>query len=237
MTDDRDPIRGDDELRALLRSLDPAASLPPADPTGVARLLEDTMTDQLTDESRSDHARGRSRLTWLVAAAAAVLIGGGVLLAVGQGDDDTPVTAGDGPSSTAPAAPASSSATDTGTDTGSGTVTDLTASGGAGAQKCLTPEAAPDVVASQSTVLDGVVESISGSVVTLRPSRFYAGDATDLVTVTAPSDDMRALLSAVRFEEGKRYLVAATDGRVTFCGFSAEYTDALARVYETAFAG
>lgn len=190
------------------------------------------MTDQHTDESRTDHVRGRSRLTWLVAAAAAVvLVGGGALLLVGQDDDDVPVSAADGPSSTSPAvsSPSSSSAAT------SDTVTDLTASGDSAALKCMVPESSPEVVAHQSTVFDGVVESISGSVVTLRPTRFYAGDPTDLVTVTAPSDDMQALLSAVEFEEGKRYLVAATDGRVTFCGFSAEYTESLARVYETAF--
>ena len=34
----------DDELLARLRAADPAASLPPADPDRVARLLEDTMS-------------------------------------------------------------------------------------------------------------------------------------------------------------------------------------------------
>ena len=34
----------DDELLARLRAADPAASLPPADPSRVARLLEDTMS-------------------------------------------------------------------------------------------------------------------------------------------------------------------------------------------------
>lgn len=215
----------DDELREQVRSLDPAFSLPPADPAGVARLLEDTMTDDRVDESRTDHMHGRSRLTWLVAAAAAILIGGGVVLVVGHDDDDAgPDRAADVPSQTSQ-------------PTAADTVTDLTAGSGARTLKCMTPEAAPQVVASQTTVFDGVVASISGSVVTLRPSRFYAGDPTDLVTVTAPSDDMRALLSAVTFEEGKRYLVAATDGRVTFCGFSAEYSDSLAKVYRTAFPG
>lgn len=211
----------DNELREQLRALDPAASLPPADPAGVARLLEDTMTDLRTDESRIDHTHGRSRLTWLVAAAAAVLIGGGVFLVVGDGDS-APGTAVDTPSQTS--APT----------TDAETVTELTSSG-AGAAKCLAPESSPQVVASQSTVFDGVVESINGDTVTLRPSRFYAGDETDLVTVQAPSDDMLALLSAVKFEEGGRYLVAATDGQVTLCGFSADYTDSLAEVYETAF--
>ena len=42
---DHDAGRDDDpELRDRLRAADPASSLPPADPTRVARLLEDTMS-------------------------------------------------------------------------------------------------------------------------------------------------------------------------------------------------
>ncbi|MFB9312434.1 hypothetical protein [Nocardioides plantarum] len=233
-SDDIDDIdRGDDaDLRALLRSVDPAASLPQADPTRVARLLEDTMTDDLTDESRADGAHGRSPLTWIVAAAAVLVIGGGVLFATTRGDDEAPPTAGD-----APSAPADTDGDPAGSEGGgSPSVTDLTATGGAAA-KCRTPESSPDVVASQTTVVDGTVDSVSGSTVTITPTRFYAGEPTDVVVVQAPGPDMEALLSAVRFEEGKRYLVAATDGRVTLCGFSAEYSASLADVYATAFPG
>lgn len=222
----------DDDLSAMLRSADPAASLPTADPDRVARLLEDTMTDHLTDESRADGTHHRSRLTWIVAAAAVVLIGGGgALLVTTQGDDEPPASAGSTPST-------STAATDAGggeTDAPEPTVTELSADAGAVGAKCLVPEAAPDVVASQTTVVDATVTSISGSTVTLEPTRFYAGDETDLVVVQAPGPDMAALLSAVTFEEGGRYLVAATDGRVTLCGFSAEYSDSLAGVYEQAF--
>ncbi len=214
----------DDELRHRLRAIDPAASLPAADPQRVARLLEDTMTDQQTVESRADGTHDRSRLTWLVAAAAAVLIGGGVLFAVTQGDDDpAPPAAGDSPSQdVAPTAE---------------TVTRLTLDGNAPASRCVAPEAAPEIVAAQTVVFDGTVTAISGGIVTLEPSRFYAGDETDLVTVRAVDRDMQALLAGVRFEEGGRYLVSATGGQVTLCGFSGEYTDALAGVYETAFPG
>ncbi len=226
MTDD---THDHEDLRALLQSADPASSLPQADPTRVARLLEDTMTDELTDESRADGTHDRSRLTWIVAAAAAVLILGGVFFAVGsdRGDDAPAPSAGDAPSSEAGGevppvdAPVRS-------------VTELTVAAAAANGKCLVPEAAPDVVAKQETVFDGTVESISGSAVTLVPTRFYAGDPTDVVVVQAPGQQMDALLSAVTFEEGKRYLVAATDGRVTLCGFSAEYSDSLAAVYEQA---
>ncbi|WP_148611519.1 hypothetical protein [Nocardioides rubriscoriae] len=228
MTDD---AHDHDDLRALLRSVDPASSLPQADPTRVARLLEDTMTHQPTDESRADGTHHRSRLTWTMAAAAAVLIVGGVFFAVGgdRGDDAPAPSAGEAPSSRAGGAAAPP------VDAPLRTVTELTVAAAAANGKCLVPEAAPDVVAKQETVFDGTVQSISGSAVTLLPTRFYHGDPTDLVVVQAPGQEMDALLTAVTFEEGKRYLVAATDGRVTLCGFTAEYSDSLAAVYGQAF--
>ena len=90
---------------------------------------------------------------------------------------------------------------------------------------------------AQSLVVDATVESISGGVVTLSPTRFYAGEETDLVTVSEPSGDLQMLLAGVEFEEGGRYLVSATDGQVTLCGFSGPYTERLAAVYDEAFAG
>ncbi|MGA8256687.1 MAG: hypothetical protein WB767_08945 [Nocardioides sp.] len=209
-----------DELRNQLQAADPASSLAAADPTWVAQLLEDTMADELTDESRADGTHHRSKLTWLVAAAAAVLMATGVTFALMEEDDNAPQSAGDQP------APAISQ-----------TVTDLTVRGDAAAAKCLVPSSAPQVVTAQTLVFDGTVESISGDSVTLRPSTFYTGEETDLVTVQAPSEDMQFLLSAVTFREGERYLVAATDGRVTLCGFSDVYSDELAAVYEDAFSG
>lgn len=229
-------------LRALLASVDPAATLPAADPAGVARLMEDTMSHSpespqdldplVTAETRSDHLHHRSRLTWVVAAAAAAIIVGGAAFATFAGDGDGP-----GEASGTPDVVDSSGAVAAG-DGESPTVTELSVQGGeAAAGKCLTPEAAPQVVSSQSLVIDARVESISGGVVTLAPTRFYAGEETDLVTVTEPGGDLQMLLSAVSFEEGGRYLVSATDSQVTLCGFSAPYSERLAAVYAEAFAG
>src|SRR4051812_25530142 len=76
----------DDDLRVLLRGGDPAGSLAPADPAALASLLEDIMSADLelrpdVGESpetgnRATGTRGRNRLTWLVAAAAAAVIAG-----------------------------------------------------------------------------------------------------------------------------------------------------------------
>jgi len=203
----------DDELYDRLRAADPAASLPPADPTRVARLLEDVMSTELTTENRETGTRDRSPLTWLVAAAAAVIIAGVGLFAVLGHDDD-------------PAAPP--------TATDDPTVTELSAPGSAAyAAKCMVPNA--QIISQQDVALEGTVTSIAGGVVTLTVDEWYAGDPTDLVEVQAPDEELQQLIGAVDFEEGGRYLVSATDGQVTVCGFSAPYSEDLAALYQQAF--
>jgi hypothetical protein len=204
-----------DELRDRLRAADPASSLPPADPAGVARLLEDVMSTELTTENRATGTRQRGPLTWLVAAAAVLIIAGvGIFAVVGHDDD--------------PAAPPTAARNQT--------VTTLNApSDAAYAAKCMVPNA--EVIAQQSVAFEGTVTTVDEGTVTLAVDRWYAGDATDLVRVQAPAEDLRALIGAVDFEPGGRYLVSATDGRVTVCGFSAAYSPELAALYEQAFAG
>src|SRR3954451_21542616 len=92
-----------DELRDRLQASDPAASLPPDGPDRGARLLEDVMSTELTTENRETGTHDRSRLTWLVAAAALVIIAGVGLFAVTNLNDGsgTP-TASDSPTATAP---------------------------------------------------------------------------------------------------------------------------------------
>ena len=204
---------GHDELRDRLRRSDPADSLPPADPTRVARLLEDVMSTEVTTETRESGTRDRGPLTWLVAAAAVVIIAGAAVFGVLSHDDDaaSPPTAADAK-----------------------TVTELSApSSAAYDAKCMVPSAA--VVSRQSVAIDGTVTTLTDGVITLTVNHWYAGAPTDVVRVQAPAADLQELVGAVGFEEGGRYLVSATDGRVTVCGFSAPYSTALADVYEEAF--
>ncbi|GAA4379093.1 hypothetical protein [Nocardioides caricicola] len=209
----------DDELLHRLQASDPASSLPPADPDRAARLLEDVMSTELTTENRETGTHDRSPLTWLVAAAAAVIIAGaGIFAVMNLNDDSATPTAIDTPAASDP------------------TVTELSAPDAAAyAAKCMVPN--PEVLAEQTVAFDATVTSIDGTLVTLTPTTWYAGDPTDLVEVQAPSAEMQQLLSAVSFEQGGRYLVSATDGRVTLCGFSAAYSDDLASMYAQAFAG
>lgn len=209
----------DDELLHRLQASDPASSLPPADPDRAARLLEDVMSTELTTENRETGTHDRSPLTWLVAAAAAVIIAGaGIFAVMNLNDDSATPTAIDTPAASDP------------------TVTELSAPDAAAyAAKCMVPN--PEVLAEQTVAFDATVTSIDGTLVTLTPTTWYAGDPTDLVEVQAPSAEMQQLLGAVSFEQGGRYLVSATDGRVTLCGFSAAYSDDLAAMYAQAFAG
>ena len=82
----------DDEMLDLLRSRDPAASLPPADPAQVARLLEDAMSHDVDTRAHATvpqaDPRRRTPLTWLVAAAAVLVIAGVGAFALFGGDDE-----------------------------------------------------------------------------------------------------------------------------------------------------
>jgi hypothetical protein len=204
-----------DELRARLRAADPASSLPRSDPDRVARLLEDTMSDTHTAEPRTDGTRHRSPLTWLAAAAVVVVIAGvGAFAVMNRGQD---------------------SGTPTASPSNAATTTELVAPGaGATTGRCLPPSAG--VLSGAHVAFDGTVEEIHDDLVTLRPTHWYTGSPTDLVTVKGPSQELQQLLVAVDFQDGGRYLVAASNGgRVMVCGFSDEFSPQLEQLYAKAF--
>lgn len=116
--------------------------------------------------------------------------------------------------------------------TGTGTLA-LTADGSVAA-KCAMPSA--ETLSTFDTAFSGTVTSLDGGTATLEVDQWYAGDEAATVTVESPSSDLQDLLMAVDFEEGKTYLVSATDTRVTLCGFTAEQTPELQAMYAEAFA-
>lgn len=172
--------------------------------------------DTLTDESRRTGTRDRSALTWLVAVAVALLIAGAALFGLLDRGGDEPGK----PSEPAP-------------DTDAPTVTRLTAAPQPG--RCMLPNV--ELLRIQTLAFEGVVRSITEGEATLEPSRIFKGEQADLVVVKAPDRDLQALLSAVDFREGERYLVSATEGRVTLCGFSGRRTPELADLYAEAYGG
>ena len=171
--------------------------------------------DTLTEESRRTGTHGRSPLTWLVAIAVVLVIVGATLFALLGGEDDDE-SLSDAPSSAdVPNA------------------VELVAE--PSTERCMLPNVR--ILREQELAFDGVVRSVAGGQATLDPTRFYVGDETDVVVVKAPDGDLRAMLAAVDFREGERYLVSATDGRVTLCGFSGPHTEPLAKLYAEAFPG
>ena len=220
----------DDELQQRLRAQDPAASLPPADPSRVARLLEDIMgadlttqpagapQDHETHESRETGTRDRSPLTWLVAAAAVLIAGIGVFGLLSNDPESAQVPQA-GPSAGASAEPS---------------VT-LLAAPAATSAKCMVPNVA--LLAQAEVAFSGTVEDVSGDVVAITPDRFYAGPATDLVEVRSPEAMLRALVGAVDFRQGQRYLVSASGGEVRVCGLSGPFSPDLEALYAAAFPG
>lgn len=200
-TDDRD-------LFDRLRAADPGTDLPAADPTRVDRLLEDVMNETQTDT----RTQQRNPLTWLVAAAAVVLIGvaGSLMLLGDDRVEPMPTVNGVDP-----------------------TVTELTLSGD-GAGRCMVPS--PEVLGGAAYAVDAEVTAVEDGRATLTPTTWYAGEETDQVEVAAGSADLAALIGAPQFEEGQRYLVAANEaGKVMVCGFSGPYDQELADLYAEAF--
>jgi hypothetical protein len=208
----------DDQLRDLVQSRDPAASLPPADPDRVARLLEGTMTHDV-ETPAPDHSRPkadprrRTPLTWLVAAAAVLVIAGVGAFAIFGGDRE-PQRVPDAVDERV-------------------TTLELAAGPPVGG-RCAMVSA--DRLAFQETAFEGTVTTIKGRAVTLRVDHWYRGGDTDYVTVAGPADHLRALVQSVTFERDGRYLVTASGGEVSVCGYSAPYSDDLAALYAEAFA-
>lgn len=217
MTNDQHDFDEDPQLRALLAQSDPAASLTPADPEGLARLLEDTMNDA-ADTSGTTPVRRRG-LSWLAGAAAvAVIAGGGFAVASSMGGDDpAKPQAGGGTSPTATADPV--------------VVTLQAPTVGA---KCAAPS--PEILSQFDTVFSGTVTAIDGDVVTLTPDEVFAGDSADEIEIVGAGPDPRALGGQVAFEVGQTYYVSAMGGQVSACGYSGVTTDSeLEQLIDVAF--
>jgi sulfur carrier protein ThiS len=214
----------DPQLRALLGQSDPARSLAPADPNGLARLLlhiqEDTVNTDL--DTRTDlpqqttDLRRRGPLAWLVAAAAVAAIAGGGYAAVSSMQDSGTVDQA-GPSTPSADEPV---------------VVTLEAPTTVPA-RCAVPT--PELLGSAEIAFAGTVTAINGDVVTLAPTETYAGQSADEIEVVGLRPDLRALVGQPEFVVGGTYLVSATGGQMSACGFSGEASAELQNLYDLAF--
>jgi hypothetical protein len=220
---DRQEFDEDPRLRALLEQADPARALTPADPQGLARLLEDTMDDDQSTVTASDRRRGP--LTWLAGAAAvAVIAGGGFAVASSLGGDGPAVdTAGDATTPTAST-----------TSTTSAEPVVVTLQAPTPAARCAVPT--PEILSQFDTAFSGTVTAVDGDVVTIAPSEVFTGPSADEIEIVGFAGDPRSLGGVVTFEVGQTYLVSAMAGQVSACGYSGSAGDSeIEQLYDVAF--
>ena len=149
------------------------------------------------------------RTPWLVAAAAALVVAGGAIgLAVTQ---DDPVEVTNGPQITLA----------------------LKLPPGNVLSSCVPFDV--KFLKDMSPAFAGTVSTVSASSVTLTVDKWYVGGTADEVTVAQPDASSSASLDGVAFEQGKRYLVTAANGTVNGCGYSGLATPDFERSFEQAF--
>lgn len=188
----------DDDLRDRMRHADPAASLAPLPPDRVARLLEETVS------TAPPHRR--PLLPALAAAAAVLLLAGVGWLILRPRPEPTvePVAK----------SPASAESTST-----APAEVRLTAPDGSAA-KCRPPRA--DFLRSTADfAFAGTVTGID-AMVTLKVTKVYEGAPATTVRIDPPPDTSETMMGSGRFETGKNYLIAASEGQVMICGYSGE---------------
>jgi hypothetical protein len=219
----------DDDLRARLRRTDPAATLPPASPDDVDRLLGDTMT---TTALRPAPHR------WAILAAAAfvlIVAAAGWLLTRPSPDRDvaTAPIPSDRPATTTAPVPSDRPVTTTAPVPSDGPATTIALDGVAA--KCREPR--PDQLAKTAEfAFAGTVTDISANMVTIVVSHTYKGAAFAEVKVAQEGDSSEQMLGSGKFETGRRYLVASAQGQVLICGYSGEAdSPGLQELYDRAF--
>jgi hypothetical protein len=198
----------DAELQTRLRAADPASSLPPADPERLAQLLEAAMSDTTTraHESRETGTRDRSPLTWLVAAAAVVLIAAAGIFGMAQRDHGSSPVA-------------------------QGTVTQLGFTPLRG--RCQVPNVG--VLKQQTVAFRGTLVSVVDGTATFDVTHWYRGGPTDTARITATRRNLATLVQAADLTVRGEYLVAAGGGTVLACAFTGPAGRHLQQLYDHAF--
>jgi hypothetical protein len=93
-----------------------------------------------------------------------------------------------------------------------------------------------DILADFPVAFEGTVESVTDGQVTLRVDRWYRGGDATTVTLMSSSTSV-ALVGGADFRAGGQYLVTASDGAVSVCGYTGEATPELRAYFDQAFGG
>ena len=213
----------DDDLRALLRSGDPAGSLSPADPAGLAILLEDIMSADLDVRPA---AKGAGPPAPTVATGSP---GWSPLRPSPRSPPEAPSPSMVFPVTDTNAPTAGDKPTVTGPDV-AGQTTELGVAAKEG--RCAVPT--PAILAQYPVAFQGTVTSIEGDTVTLDTTEVLQGEVGETVQVTAPQGLFDAMIGTVDFQVGGDYLVAAFDGQMSQC-YSGSAGGALRSPFDKAF--
>lgn len=203
----------DDELRARLQRIDPApievAVEPPTTPSARAHLESIMRTNTDTEGLVVPLSAPPYRRRWLLAGAAAIVAIAGVGAVALAGDDD-------------------------GADVASGPPLELSLGAADTMASCLPVDAA--LLADMPVAFAGTATAVDGEAVTLEVDRWYQGGDAEVVELRA-TGGQAALIAGFDLEVGERYLISASEGTVTFCGFSGPATPELTALFDEAFPG
>ncbi len=197
-----------DDLEHRLRAADPARSTSIYQPadSSIQKLVEGTMNTT----ARQDDTR---RQRWLpavgAAAAAAVVLGIGIYAGATSGNNDETATAG-----------ASSM--------------ELSLPSANLMMSCT--RYSVDILAGMSPAFSGTAVEVDENGVLLEVDRWYRGGEADTVQLITADGERTSLSDVVEFTEGERYLVTASGGTVNSCGYTTEWSPAMAADFERAFA-
>ena len=169
-----------------------------------------TITNEPTD-ARPDHRR-RPPARWIAAAAcgaAAIALSGGLYASTR------------GPSAQVAEAPVP--------------VVQLTLPPSDAAISCL--PFSVETLRGMPVAFSGTVTALEGGNARLTVARWYRGGESREVLLKAPAEQDAALVGAVPFEQGKRYLVSATNGVVSSCGYTGAWDPQYEAAFRQAFGG
>lgn len=201
----------DEQLRARLAGIDPMPTGSPVDPVTSPRAHELLERIMLSTPVAAEPAPSTPTPWWqrpaLVAAAASLVVVAGVGTALTL-DGSSPEPA---PTSVTLAAPDSNAMS-----------------------SCMVFDVA--ILRTMPVALSGSVSAIEADAVILDVDRWYAGGSADQVRLTT-SGVSPALDGGPAFEVGQRYLISASEGVVSSCGYSGAYSEQLAESYREAFPG
>jgi hypothetical protein len=199
-----------DQLHERLQAVDPArqGDESASDEAWITELARTTMA-----EDRPASSRRRLVVPLAVAAATTLIVGGAVTAAVVIGTDGA---ADNGNSLVAAKAPLK-----------------LKAPSPASASMCI--QFSPDILAEMPVAFAGTVTSLGAHTVTLDVDHWYRGGDEAQVEIGRLDESAIALVGIPALNVGDRYLITATDGVVSACGYSAPWSDEMAAIFAGAF--